>query len=145
MWTNPQYGKTLLTLQRLLFWLKYPVNWSEKLFWWLLCQVRIWITSGQKLCHTALIFKNLVITLEGTFLSKYPWKWSVTLFWWFQGQVLIWLTLGQNQGHTAQLWTNHVNTWGDTVSCNIFWKHSWGYCFYPNILKIDQKGCYNDF
>jgi hypothetical protein len=45
-------------------------NWSDRLIWWLLGQVRIWVTLGHKLGHTSAIRKNIVNTSEATVLIK---------------------------------------------------------------------------
>jgi hypothetical protein len=73
------------------------ISWELvcKLFIWFLGQLRIWVTWGQKLCHTAQMWKNLFYTLEVTFWLNCHQTWSGCLSktllrcsWWVRGAIL---------------------------------------------------------
>jgi hypothetical protein len=48
----------------------------HKRLWWFQGQVRIWVTWGQKLCHTVQIWKNVVNIIGATVPLQISWKWT---------------------------------------------------------------------
>ena len=86
------------------------MNFSKYLSWWILGQVRNWVTWSQKLGHRAKSAEIFINALAVTFLSNHHESCSKCLAWWFLGQVRNWVTWGQKLGHLAKSAENLVNT-----------------------------------
>ena len=83
---------------------------SKCLSWWVLGQVRNWVTWGKKLGHKTKSKENLVNTLAVTFLKHSPWIFLKIFVLMSSRSSLKLVTWGQKLGHLVKPAENLVNT-----------------------------------